>query len=101
MPIIEKADEDLDTCALGEVHGLKKDGDGFLAVRTGPGTANQQIDHVINGDRVWVFNQSGEWYGVVYGVDEVDCSPVEEDVPVRAEGKKGWVHSRWVRIIAG
>ena len=101
LPIIERSDGDLDTCALGEVHGLKDNGDGFLAVRSAPGSDYRKLDEVYNGNRVWIFQQVGKWYGIVYGVDNVDCSPTNKDDRVRAPGKKGWVHSNWVRLIAG
>ena len=101
VPIIEQADGDLDTCALGEVHGLKANGDGFLAVRSAPDSDYRKLDEVYNGNRVWIFQQIGKWYGVVYGVDNVDCSPINKDRRVRAPGKKGWVHGNWVRVIAG
>ncbi|MEM7301489.1 MAG: SH3 domain-containing protein [Pseudomonadota bacterium] len=101
VPIIEQADEDFDTCALGEVYGLKADGDGFLAVRSAPDSSFRKLDEVYNGNRVWIFQQVGKWYGIVYGVDSVDCSPISSDRAVRAPGKKGWVHSNWVRVIAG
>ena len=101
LPIIEKADADLDTCALGEVKGLKKNGDGFLAVRTAPGSGYRKLDEIHNGDKVWIFQQVGDWLGVVYDVDYVECGPIAKDQPVRAKGKKGWVHSNWIRLIAG
>ncbi|MEO0495894.1 MAG: SH3 domain-containing protein [Pseudomonadota bacterium] len=101
LPVIEKTEGDLDTCALAEVHGLNPNGDGFLAVRSAPGTEYRELDRVYNGNRVWVFNQVGDWFGIVYGVDEVDCSPINGNNPVRADGKQGWVHQNWVRIIAG
>ncbi|MEM1376071.1 MAG: SH3 domain-containing protein [Pseudomonadota bacterium] len=101
LPVIEKTEGDLDTCALAEVRGLNPNGDGFLAVRSAPGTEYRELDRVYNGDRVWVFNQVGDWFGIVYGVDEVECGPIDVNDPVRTEGKQGWVHQNWVRIIAG
>lgn len=101
VPIMERAEADLDTCAYGEVHGLRTDGDGFLAVRSGPSTSHRKIDEVYNGDKVWMFEQRGKWIGVVYGVDHVDCSPITQDREVPHPGKKGWVHENWVRLLAG
>lgn len=101
LPILEKAEEDWDTCAFAEVHGLNPNGDGFLAVRSAPGTEYREIDRVYNGDKIWVFNQVGDWLGVVYGVSEVDCSPVDKTRSIQIDGKKGWVHQNWIRIIAG
>ena len=101
LPIIEEAEDDLDTCALAQVTGLKADGDGFLAVRSAPGSNFRKLDEVYNGDRVWVFQQIGKWYGVVYGVDSVECNAIDKNRPLQQPGKKGWVHSNWVQVIAG
>lgn len=101
VPIIERAQEDLDTCALGQVRRLKKQGDGFLAVRTGPASKFRKIDELHNGDRVWIFDQRGEWLGVAYGVKELSCSPIEQDRLLPDHGKSGWIHGNWVDVIAG
>jgi len=101
VSIIERASDDLDTCALAEVSGLKSNGDGFLAVRSAPGSSHPKIDEVQNGDRLWVFTEIGDWLGVVYATKNVECSPVEKDREVQTDGKKGWVHKNWVTIIAG
>lgn len=101
VPIIERASDGLDTCALGEVTGLKADGDGFLAVRSAPGSSHPKIDEVHNGDRLWVFTEIGDWLGVVYDTGNVECSPVDKDREVQTDGKRGWVHKNWVTIIAG
>lgn len=99
--IIERSEGDLDTCLLGEVAGLKANGDGFLAVRSGPGSKFNKLDEVYNGDFVWVFASAGKWLGIVYGVDNVDCSPISQDRVLNKPGRKGWVHRNWVREIAG
>jgi len=101
FPIIEKVDGDFDTCALGEVTGLKTEGDGFLAVRSGPGTIFAKIDEIHNGDRVYMFTQVGEWIGIAYETETQDCSPIEQDRAMETTGKKGWVHENWIRVIAG
>ncbi|UES41183.1 SH3 domain-containing protein [Roseibium aggregatum] len=102
IPVIEQPADDWDTCGLAEVAGLKAGGDGFLAVRAGPGSDFDKIDEVHNGDRLYLFSESGDWYGVLYGVGELDCSPITE--PRKAErpgAKSGWVHKNWVRPLAG
>lgn len=101
IPIIERTDGDLDTCSFAQVEGLKKGGDGFLAVRSGPSTSYDQLDELKNGDKVWVFDTKGNWVGIVYGNDNISCSPIAEDRPVKARGKKGWVHQNWVQLLAG
>ncbi|WP_420408278.1 SH3 domain-containing protein [Hoeflea sp.] len=101
VPVMERANEDLDTCALGQVAGLKVDGDGFLAVRSGPDSGHAKLDELSNGDRVWLFDRQGEWIGIAYGVEELSCSPVETDREVKTDGKKGWVHEKWIEVLAG
>ena len=101
VPVMERASDGLDTCALGQVTGLKADGDGFLAVRSGPGSGHAKLDELHNSDRVWLFDQKGEWIGIVYGVEELSCSPVETDREVKTDGKKGWVHENWIEVLAG
>ncbi|MFK7844277.1 MAG: SH3 domain-containing protein [Rhodothermales bacterium] len=100
FPIVEKADGNFDTCALGQVSGV--DGsDGFLAVRAGPDGAFEKIGELKNNDQIWIYQKLGNWLGVVYATDEVECSPIEEDRAVQTGGKKGWVHEDWVQITAG
>lgn len=102
VPVMERADDDFDTCALGRVVGLKADGDGFLAVRSGPGTDYRKLDELHNEDLVWMFEQREGWIGIVYGIgDAMNCSAIEEDREVPHEGRKGWVHENWVEIVAG
>lgn len=101
LPIVEHSDGDLDTCLLAEVHGLKAGGDGFLAVRSGPGAEFRKLDEIHNGDRVWIFENTSKWHGVLYGVDAVECSPIGSDRVLDKPGKKGWVHENWIRPLAG
>ncbi|MEG6509100.1 SH3 domain-containing protein [Methyloligella sp. 2.7D] len=96
-------------CWLGIVKGLDPKGDGFLAVRSGPGGKYRKIDEVHNGDHVMVYDERGKWLGVIYGPGD---SIIQKDVlgcgfigkgkrPVPYPGKKGWIHSKWVDILAG
>jgi hypothetical protein len=101
VPVMEHAEGDLDTCGLGEVTGLNPAGDNFLAVRTGPGSKYKMIDKLHTGDRVWMFDYKGEWIGVVYGSDSIECSPIRKDRPYAGPGRKGWVHKKFVRLLAG
>ena len=101
VPVMERANDDLDTCALGQVTGLKADGDGFLAVRSGPGSSFTKLDEVRNGDKAWLFDQKGKWIGIVYGADELSCSPISKDRTIPRKGQKGWVHENCIQIIAG
>lgn len=101
VPVMERSQGDLDTCALGSIIGLKEGGDGFLAVRSGPGTEYNKIGELNNGDRIWLFDQKGQWIGIIHHVDEVSCGPIKSDRIVPHEGRKGWVHENWVKVIAG
>lgn len=101
VPVMERADNGLDTCAFGRVAGLKADGDGFLSVRRGPSTSYEAFDQLKNNEKVWLFEEKDGWYGIVYGVDELTCSPVDQDRPVQTNGKIGWVYGKWIEVLAG
>lgn len=101
VPVIERASDDLDTCAFGQVTGLKAGGDGFLAVRSGPDSGYPKLDELHNGDDVWLFDRQGAWIGIVYGVRELACGPISKDRSVPHNGRKGWVHENWIQVIAG
>ena len=99
---------DLDAClSVGEVSGLKPGGDGFLAVRSGPGTKYALTDKLSAGRRLHLCDEKvdGEWIGIVYTDDDtLDCgvsSPVESPRVYRGTCKSGWVNKRWVRVVAG
>jgi len=101
-PVMETADGNLDTCALGRVAGLNPDGDGYLAVRAGPGSDHKELDRITNGTLVWVFETVGDWHGVIYGAEGVDCSPIPDTRVLEREGQlQGWVHGNWVEPLAG
>ncbi|EDQ34256.1 hypothetical protein HPDFL43_14702 [Hoeflea phototrophica DFL-43] len=101
VPVMEYAVDDLDTCAYGKVTGLKADGDGFLAVRSGPGSKYKKLDEVHNDDELWLFEEKGNWVGVMYDAPDMSCSRIKQDREVNHKGKKGWVHKNWVEFIAG
>ena len=93
-----------DACSVGQVAGLDTKGDGFLAVRTGPGSKYEQTNSVFNGDMVSICQTKGSWLGIVYGRDEcVGGSPegATQNGPYRGSCLSGWVFSRYVRGIAG
>ena len=101
VPVVEMADGDFDTCAVGEVHGLNPDGDNFLAVRSGPGSSYEMIDKLKTGDQVWMFSEQGNWMGVVYGSDQISCDPIKKDRVYDGPGRKGWIFNKYVKMIAG
>lgn len=72
-------------CASSTVTGLDPNGDGFLAVRAGPGAQHRKIDEIHNGDIVLTCDSRGPWVAIVYGPSK----------------RKGWVHGRWLTPLAG
>lgn len=66
------------------VTGLDPNGDGFLAVRSGPGTNFPIIDKLYNGEVVHNIQMQGQWRGVRF-----------------RGGMKGWVHGNWLKDLAG
>lgn len=71
----------------GTVHGLSSTynsatGAGFLAVRSKPRASSHKRGEIFNGDKVEIFDLSGNWYKVA----TVDGVPVLE----------GWAHVRWI-----
>ena len=72
-------------CAASIVTGLNPSGDGFLAVRSGPGTEYGRIDELHNGDMVRTCAMEGQWVGVYYGEPR----------------QRGWVHGNWLAHAAG
>ena len=105
VPVMVGAEADYDACGgLGEVRGLNPNGDGFLAVRAGPGTKYAVIDRLYNGDQVYFCDAHGKWIGIVYGQPEQDCnvsSPLPRQQPYEGPCQSGWAHQNWLVLIAG
>jgi hypothetical protein len=100
----------VDACpSWAVVAGLNPSGDGFLAVRAGPGTHYRQRDKLTEGRGFYVCSNSrdGQWVGIVYprpGQDNGECGVHGVIVTARAYTGPchfGWVHQRWVNVIAG
>lgn len=72
-------------CLFARVGGLDPKGDGFLAVRSGPGANHRKIDELHNGDEVRPCERKGQWSGISYGEPR----------------RKGWVHRNWLVDIDG
>jgi hypothetical protein len=85
VPFVVTPDDQIAGCAGSVVAGLDPNGDGFLSVRTGPGTEYRKIDEIHNGDSVRTCDARGAWIAIVYG----------------PSNKKGWVHGRWLKHVAG
>jgi hypothetical protein len=108
VPVIVASEPELDACpSLAEVTGLRREG--FLAVRTGPGTGYEQVDTFHAGRRFFLCATSpdGKWFGIVYPPDgdlEFNCEVGANGTAPRAYTgpcRYGWVHSNWVKVIAG
>ena len=92
-------------CAHGVVHNLDPKGDGFLAVKAGPGLHYERIDKLSNGQRVILCDKKGAWHGIVYskrkGDDARYCSVEEnrrkKDFPYTGPCRSGWAHQRWIK----
>ena len=65
---------------VATVMGLNPNGDGFLAVRTGPGSNYRKIGEVHNGDRVGTYGKRGAWYAISFGPND----------------QLGWAHGNWL-----
>lgn len=70
-------------CLVAHVAGLDPGGDGFLAVRTGPGPGYAKIDEIHEGDRVRSCARQGPWHGIYYGNPR----------------RKGWAHGNWLNVL--
>ncbi|QWP74665.1 hypothetical protein J5226_13280 [Lysobacter sp. K5869] len=106
VPVEVGGDAILDACgSLGRVHGLKVGGDGFLAVRDGPGSAYAMTDKLSENREVLMCDQRGEWIAVVYSDSSLGrcgaTSPIAKRQPYRGPCKSGWVHGKWIELMAG
>lgn len=85
VPIVKNCVDGQAACyATSRVTGLNPKGDGFLAVRTGPGSNYKMIGKLVNGDVVTVITVRGKWFGVEL-----------------SNGSLGWSHSNWLAPLAG
>ena len=100
VPITEEAgDGQMANCTSSVVTGLAAGGDGFLAVRAGPGSSYSKVDELRNGDVVIVFEMRGDWAGVVYRTPDIRCA--SKTTKTVTYPNKGWIHSRWLQDVAG
>ncbi|QFT61128.1 Bacterial SH3 domain protein (plasmid) [Sulfitobacter sp. THAF37] len=66
------------------IKGLDPNGDGFLALRTGPGSKYQQIGSLYNGDAAFVYGGQGNWLYVENGARNG-----------KAVKFRGWIYDAW------
>jgi Bacterial SH3 domain len=93
---VPQGDGQMANCASSYVDGLNPNGDNFLAVRTGPGSTFAKIDEIHTGDVVMVCDGNGPWFGVFY-----DGSNTGNGYRATHRQRAGWVHSRYLRPLAG
>jgi hypothetical protein len=105
VPIIIRADAKYDACGgSGVVVDLDPRGDGFLAVKGGPGLSYPRIDKLYNGEQVYLCGERGDWYAVVYTKARRDCNvmtPWPATLPYTGPCRSGWVFKRYIRPFAG
>lgn len=108
VPVEVGGSEEWDACgSTGQVRGLKADGDGFLAVRAGPGADYRMLDKLGNGRLVYLCASRGGWTAVVYaptGADASECGvswAIAEVEVYRGPCKSGWVNTTWIEVVAG
>lgn len=85
-------------CA-GEVVGVRPisqynhaRGNGFLAVRVGPGSSHQQIGELYLGDQVWVAERQGNWLYV--GCSSGLCTTPKWGM----EWPQGWAYAKYLSV---
>ena len=103
-PLILHSSDDADPCDNGIVYDLDPVGDGFLAVKAGPGLRYNRIDKLYNGEQVYLCDDAGDWFGVVYSKQRRECNvmtPWPVKLPYTGPCRSGWVHKRWIKVYAG
>jgi hypothetical protein len=106
VPVMVGGETDLDACSsVGVVTGLKADGDGFLAVRAGPSAAYPMLAKLHNGHQVFMCQSQSGWIGIVYtpggGLDCEVASVIAKRQAYRGRCASGWVHSNFIKLVAG
>ena len=108
------------TGSWSRVAGLKKNGDGFVSVRSAPDPKAAERDRLTTGRHVYAINPADDWkkatfLAVIYlddpqaGSEEFEkkCgvdNPPKPDAPRRRNYtgpcKSGWVHKRFLQVLA-
>ena len=105
VPVIVGGESNLDACAgKGVITGLDPRGDGFLAVKAGPGPRYKRTDKLFKDEQVYLCSAQGNWFGVVYSKTKQECNvmtPWPNPLPYTGPCRSGWIHKRYVKITAG
>lgn len=110
VPIFIGGNDIVDACgSTGAVKGLSSKGDGYLSVRTGPGSHFKEKNRLTEGKMFYMCNfkesKSSSWVGIVYSTNNSsDCgvsSPIEKAIEYKGPCQWGWVNEKWVEVVAG
>jgi hypothetical protein len=110
VPVVigERGAGTVDACpSTGGVAGLKSKKTSFLAVRSGPGIRYAMLDKLYEEQNFSMcsISKDGQWHGIVYSDDSsIDCSvsaAVDKPRTYTGKCKSGWVHHKWLKVIAG
>ena len=100
VPVMEEAGNgETANCFSAKVSGLKAGGDGFLAVRAGPGTQYRKVAELHNDEIVLVYGGRGKCSGIVYRTENATCHSLT--ARVLPYTNQGWVDRRWLTHYAG
>jgi hypothetical protein len=101
--VIEAKPKAQAACGKGVVIDLDPHGDGFLAVKAGPGLHFARLDKLYNGEQIYLCMEAGDWYGIVYTNETQDCNLDREwplTQPYTGPCRSGWAHRRWIKSIS-
>ncbi len=77
---------------------------GKLSVRSAPRLSAPRVDTLVDGQVVYVCDESIYWYKVVYGDTAGHCDQKTEggsDIRLTKECKTGWIIKKWVDVLSG
>lgn len=102
-----------DSCtSTGTIRPMRKDGDGFVAVRIAPDVGARELDRLKPGRPLWLCRdvRQSKWVGVVYPEESeedrmAECGVSENahDKPAPYSGpcRSGWVARHFIELSAG
>lgn len=104
VPVQLEASDGLDPCSLGQINDPSMDG--AIIAFAGPSTDMDAVDYLVHGEKVWICQESDEFYGIVYAPagSDLDCevgSPVDFTINYSGPCSTGWVKAEWVELLAG
>ena len=89
---------------LFTTRGIDKHGDGFIAIRSGPGSKYSiKNKFVKNGKQVVGCDSVGNWIGIIYADKDtwqgcgLDSDSSEKTHPYRGPCKTGWVYKKYLK----